>query len=231
MFNEDVKELLGHSKSEISAIAEQVKDGSVNKVAIKNVLENLRSILDYHGQDLLAAMKKATAIKKLSTKVYFPYGQRENNFKISIKKNLPGLPDLLPDAYRLIESMQPFKCSDNWLVDLCSMTNEAKHNNLSKTKNSKTVSIEQSNFIRVSNSTNVVLSGNYGNGKRLDDVYARQGYPVKVVKNTGVTQITEHNMIKFDGKEIEVGPFLEKCHMNIERFSNELTDILNQNGK
>ncbi|MBJ6888880.1 hypothetical protein [Vibrio cholerae] len=229
MYNEDIKELLEHSKKEVNAIAEQSKQGTINKIAVKNVLENLRSILDYHSQDILNVLKAKVSNKKLPNKVYFPYGQKENHFKISVKNNLPSLNEVLPEAYQLLESIQPFKSKDNWVVDLCSLTNEAKHNNLSKTKKQKSVSIRQGNFIHIDGATNVVLENNYVNGQRLDDVYVNNNHEVRIVKHSGTTLITENNKIKFDGKEIEVAPFLRQCHSKIEQFSSELSQILHKN--
>ncbi|WP_029823774.1 hypothetical protein, partial [Vibrio parahaemolyticus] len=229
MCNEDIKELLEHSKNEVNVITEQSKQGTVNKVAVKNVLENLRSVLDYHSQDLLSVLKDKVRNKKLPNKVYFPYGQKENHFKNSVKKNLPSLNEVLPDAYHLLESVQPFKSKDNWIVDLCSLTNEAKHNNLSKTKHQKSVSIKQGNFIHIEGATDVVLENNYANGQRLDDVYVNNDHEVRVVKHSGTTLITENNKIKFDGKEVEVAPFLRQCHSKIEQLSSELSRILREN--
>ncbi|KJR27824.1 hypothetical protein [Vibrio sp. S234-5] len=229
MYNEDIKELLEHSKNEVNAIAEQSKQGTINKIAVKNVLENLRSILDYHSQDILNVLKAKVSNKKSPNKVYFPYGQKENHFKNSVKNNLPSLNEVLPEAYQLLESIQPFKSKDNWVVDLCSLTNEAKHNNLSKTKKQKSVSIRQGNFIHIDGATNVVLENNYVNGQRLDDVYVNNNHEVRIVKHSGTTLITENNKIKFDGKEIEVAPFLRQCHSKIEQFSSELSQILHKN--
>lgn len=229
MYNEDIKELLEHSKNEVHLITEQSKQGVVNKVAIKNALENLRSVLDYHGQDILNVLKDKISGNKLPSKVYFPYGQKENHFKRSVKNNLPSLNEVLPEAYELIESIQPFKSKDNWIVDLCSLTNEAKHNNLTKTKHQKYVSIKQGNGIHIEGATNVVLENNYVNGKRQDDVYVNNKSEVRIVKHSGTTLITEHNKIKFDGKEVEVAPFLNKCHSNMEQLSNELSHILKNN--
>src|SRR5450631_557836 len=47
------------------------------------------------------------------------------------------LPEHLPAVHTLVQDIQPFKCGDPWLVDLCGLTNDAKHNNLSKTENKK----------------------------------------------------------------------------------------------
>ncbi|MBE3798522.1 hypothetical protein HJ183_23810 [Vibrio parahaemolyticus] len=71
MCNEDIKELLEHSKNEVNVITEQSKQGTVNKVAVKNVLENLRSVLDYHSQDLLSVLKDKVRNKKITKQSLF----------------------------------------------------------------------------------------------------------------------------------------------------------------
>lgn len=129
MHNKDIQDLLEHTQNEITSISELAQKGTIKKVVIKNTLENLRSILDYAAQDIKVELKRHNK-NGVPDKIYFPYGQRENHFKKSIKDNLPGLPKHLPVLHALIQDMQPFKCGDSWLVDLCGLTNDAKHNNL-----------------------------------------------------------------------------------------------------
>ena len=85
MHNNDITELLEHCATEINNLSEQAKIGAINKITVKNTLENLRSILDYMAQDILTKLKQNN--NKLPNKVYFPYGQKENHFKRSVNKN------------------------------------------------------------------------------------------------------------------------------------------------
>jgi hypothetical protein len=229
MYSKDVQQLLDHCKEEIENLSAQAESGQINKVTLKNTLENMRSILDYHAQDILKKLKTRNQNKSLPVKVYFPYGQRENHFKIKVKENLPRLLQEEPVLYSLIESVQPFKSKDNWLVDLCFLTNDAKHNKLTKTEVQKTASIRQGNFIHIEGGSNITLRNNYGNGARLDDVYIGNNGDVTVIEHSGGTEITINNRLKFHGKELLVVPFLKKCYGNLVTLTDEISKAINQN--
>jgi len=228
MYNKDVKQLLDHCNGEIENISEQAKNGEINKVILKNTLENMRSILDYVAQDILHKLKQNQKNKKLSEKVYFPYGQKESHFKNSVKKNLSSLKHDEPELYDLIEASQPFKSGDSWIVYLCLLTNEAKHNNLSKTKEQKSVSVKQGNFIHIEGGSNITLHNNYVNGIRQDDIHVDNNGEVTVVEHSGNTEITINNRIKFHGKELEIVPFLQNCHVKLHTLTNKIGVILHE---
>jgi hypothetical protein len=225
VLNQDIEELLVHTKDVICSVLSTAKRGTISKVQVKNVMENLRSVLDYSAQDIAKKLKENPKNGSLDDKVYFPYGQRKNHFDNSVKRNLRPLKTDLPILFDVLEAVQPYKSSDSWLVDLCILTNEAKHNNLTKTENQKTVSIRQGNAINISGASNVVMHNNYYNGQRLDDVYVKEG-TVNVVKHAGGTEIIENNRIKFHGKEVEVAPFLEHCHNQLSALMTDIYAVL-----
>ncbi len=223
LHNQDIQELLEHSRSEIISISAQAKSGTINKVALKNTLENLRSVLDYAAQDIRDKLK-ALSRDKIPEKVYFPYGQKENHFKKSVKRNLPNLSSHMPSIYTLVHDMQPFKNGDPWLVDLCGLTNEVKHNNLNKTENKKSITIHQGGMplVNISPGTQLEMSGNLVNGVLQDDVLIDPDGTTTVIPVSGQTLITENNKIQFHGKQIEVAPFLEICHKKLSELAGVL---------
>lgn len=225
MKNQDIKELLEHSKVEIENIMKDSASGNIGKVKIKNALENLRSILDYNAVEISTAYKNKSG-KKVK-KAYFPYGKNGTLFKERINSLFPKIGKILPDIYKLIGSVQPHVSGDDWLYELCKLTNEAKHNGLTKTQTQKSISLRQGNFINIEGDCGqIVLQGNYVNGKRLDDVYIDNNQNVTITRHSGTTQITENNTIKFKDKEYEVGPFLNKCYTNIKELSERIDDLL-----
>ncbi len=230
MHNEDIKELLDHCEKEIASLHEQAKKENISKVSVKNTLENLRSVLDYSAQDILERLKESSNNNKLPTKVYFPYGQKENHFKRSIKNNLPNLKQCEPKIHNLLENSQPFKLKDNWLVDLCSLTNDVKHNNLTKTTNNKSFTVKQGGIplVEVGHGTKLTMTGTKVNGVLQDDVQINPNGDITVKKISGQTEITSNNRIKFDGKELEVVPFLKKCHDKLNTLTTELGELLNE---
>lgn len=223
MHNQDIQELLEHARNEISSISEQSRTGTINKISVKNTLENLRSVLDYAAQDIQSKLSTLTS-NKIPEKVYFPYGQRENHFKKSVKRNLPDLQRLMPSIHCLIQDIQPFKSGDSWLVDLCGLTNDAKHNNLSKTENQKSRTIHQGGMplVTVGEGSKVTMRGNLVNGVLQDDVFIDSDGSTTIKPVSGQTLITENNKILFHGKRIEVVSFLETCHKKLSKFTGDL---------
>lgn len=103
------------------------------RVPVKNLMENLRSALDYMARDIYEACcqaPRATSGRPDPRNVYFPYGRTEADFKSAAGSSLPGLSIHAPVVYNLLLSIQPFRCGDNWLYDLCSILNEKKHDRL-----------------------------------------------------------------------------------------------------
>src|SRR5512145_502440 len=92
------------------------------RVPVKNLMENLRSALDYMAHDIYESCCQAarTASGQPDPKnIYFPYGKTEADFKAGVGSSLPSLATLAPDIYKILLSIQPFACGDSWLCDLC----------------------------------------------------------------------------------------------------------------
>lgn len=226
MHNDDIRQLLEHCDTEIKNIDKSIKNGELNKVLLKNTLENLRSTLDYLAKDILTKLKSSPSNNSLSEKVYFPYGQKHNHFKKSVQRNLPPLKKDDPQIYDLLESIQPFKSKNNWVVDLCSLTNDAKHNSLSKTETQKSTVVEQKGFARIEGGRNISMHNNYVNGVRQDDVFIDSNGGISIVKHSGTTIVTSNDRIKFHGKELEIIPFLTHCHLEIARLNKNIEPLL-----
>ena len=100
-------------------------------------MENLRSALDYIAHDIyelqIAPVRTAEGKPEVK-KIYFPYGETENNFKSGIGSSLPDLKKISQDLYDIIENIQPYKVGDNWLYDFCRVLNEKKHDTLTPQK-------------------------------------------------------------------------------------------------
>jgi len=111
-----------------------LRDESLDlRVPVKNLMENLRSALDYMAHDIYESCCKAgrTASGRSDPKnIYFPYGQQEEDFRSGLGASLPGLQAAAPKVYDLLIAIQPFRCADSWLHDLCSILNTKKHDHL-----------------------------------------------------------------------------------------------------
>lgn len=111
-----------------------LRDKSLDiRIKVKNLMENLRSILDYTAHDLYEDVCKPHR-QKLGKpdprNIYFPYGRNESDFKSSITKSLPDPQVLSMPIYNLIRNVQPFVSNSPWICDLCYINNENKHDRL-----------------------------------------------------------------------------------------------------
>ncbi|MGR5150201.1 hypothetical protein ACQKP8_27100 [Photobacterium alginatilyticum] len=183
---DDIKELLDTVEGNISTLkskydearrAENVK--TVLRPLVKSTLEHLRSILEYSAQDIWSHYNTK------SKKLYFPYGQDDALFQANVKRNLPNLKTHYPAIYDLLESLQPFKCGDSWLKQLCDQTNFNKHNRLADQvrKNSEGSRTNVGNLVSMRGGTVVFDNCSY-NGMPLG-----QGKPAVISSDMSVDDI------------------------------------------
>lgn len=96
-------------------------------VRVKNILENLRSALDFCAQAMVLQYSD-----KMPKKVYFPYATLRDTKEEFEKKKLPvALPDLRfkrPDLFQLIMEMQYFSHDGaRWFPEFMALNNANKH--------------------------------------------------------------------------------------------------------
>ncbi|PHS65656.1 MAG: hypothetical protein COB12_07085 [Flavobacterium sp.] len=222
MNRNDTFELINHSKKQIQSISSSLKKGTLNKVEIKNTLENLRSILDY------LAVNISSKLKHPKKRVHFPYGRRQNHFKNAVKLNLPNLSTEFPLTYQKLEEIQPYKSKKVWLIDLCELTNEAKHNNLNPVQQDKLSGIDIPGLIKIEDLSkigNLKITGNTVNGQRIDDIETVNGKIINHSKNQIAILFSETNKFKFSNKEVEITTFLDTCHENLNNLFKSLEII------
>lgn len=226
MYKQDIEDLLEHSKKEIN---ELWKSEVISKVKVKNILENLRSSLEYCAQYINSNLLNR------QTKVYFPYGKTEGQFRKSINRNFPSLKKLIPDIYALIESLQIHQSNNNWLIIMCEATNTAKHNRAldvekiySETRLMKEISIPGA--IHLSNVGGTISVTNCSvNGQRVDDFEIQEGYFTKYTKHsispTFEFEIVENKKIILNDYQCDLIELFEKSVTEIEKFKEKLFEI------
>lgn len=139
------------------------------RIKVKNLMENLRSILDYTARDLYEGVCKPHRQKLGKTdprNIYFPYGRNESDFKSSITKSLPDLEVLSVPIYNLIRNVQPFVSGNPWICDLCYINNENKHDRLTPQTRQEietyTVEGPQGSVSIISNNPNIRVTSQPG---------------------------------------------------------------------
>lgn len=100
-------------------------------IEVKNVMEHLRSALDYCARGLF---EKYGHSDKANPKIYFPYANSSVDkvkFRNEIvNSKIPGLLANRADIVDMLESYQHFGNTGNWLPLFMSITNENKHEQL-----------------------------------------------------------------------------------------------------
>lgn len=135
---DDVLALIEESKKQYMEVKKlydkSLKDKSLDiRINVKNLMENLRSILDYTAHDIyedICKPHRQRLGKPDPRNIYFPYGRNENDFKSGIGSSLPDLKILFPSMYDIIRNIQLFVSNNSWLCDLCDINNENKHDKL-----------------------------------------------------------------------------------------------------
>lgn len=137
---DDARVLVGHAKAELAKIEKVYADSLAEKevkptllVEIKNLMENLRSALDFTAHALFDKYGSST---KKNPRIYFPYAtgaQDLEQFRNAkrVDSCIPGLTISRPDIVMLLEDFQHFgRESMGWVPAFMDLNNENKHQRL-----------------------------------------------------------------------------------------------------
>ncbi len=210
--------------------AKALRDQSLDlRIPVKNLMENLRSALDYMAHDIYDSCCRVgqTAGRKQAPKVYFPFGRDDASFKSSLGSSLPGLQTQAPAVHNLILAMQPFQCGDDWLCDLCSIVNENKHNRLQAQVRSETEThTVESEFGSVTipvNNPNMKITSMPGAVKVFGVPAQFTGEGILTAPSSRIKHTrTKWVAFTFEGTEVNVIGLLEKAVTGVTAFSGRL---------
>jgi hypothetical protein len=97
------------------------------KIDIKNLCENLRSVLDYLAQDI---REKFCPPLRSSDRLYFPVLPDRVQFESQVERWYPGLRTAVSGLWGYLESVQPYHPGREWLGLFNRLNNENKHGDL-----------------------------------------------------------------------------------------------------
>ena len=97
------------------------------RIDIKNLCENLRSVLDYLAADM---RERHCPNASSSTRFYFPILPDKQSFDMRLDEWFPGLRKSSPKLAGELESLQPFQAGREWLGQFNRLNNENKHDDL-----------------------------------------------------------------------------------------------------
>jgi len=208
-----------------------LRDKSLDlRVPVKNLMENLRSALDYMAHDIYESYCHSTQVasgRTDPTKIYFPYGQTEANFKASVGSSLPGLAGNAQDVYKMLLSIQPFFCGDSWLYDLCEILNENKHNRLKAQERSEsesyTIESQQGSVTIPVNNPNIKVTSLPGEVKVFGVPAEFRGDGIRTAPlDTLKHRHTKWVAFTFVGTNVNVINLLDKATAGINKIAEEL---------
>lgn len=100
-------------------------------VLIKNFLENIRASLNFSAHALYSKLGDQAPTSKT---IYFPYawlGATEHEFLQQVNMYLPGMKELRPDVYEILNSYQYYVSETNiWLPHFMELCNDNHHADL-----------------------------------------------------------------------------------------------------
>jgi hypothetical protein len=110
------------------------------KIKIKNLCENLRSVLDYLACDI---RETKCSLPKENERFYFPITQNREQFESKTREWFPGLDSAAPNLWSYLETIQPYHgARTEWLGEFNRVNNENKHSALieqTKTENERVI--------------------------------------------------------------------------------------------
>lgn len=239
MRDSDVDSFLSHVEGDLAKIKSTYEQSLREKnipaslrIDVKNVMENLRSCLDYMAQDiaenLIVPYRTSNNLSDLK-RVYFPYGKDKESFDQSVSSNLPDLDTINPNVHALIERIQPHSSGSTWLYDFCSILNTNKHDSLSPQERK-----EQQTYKVGRKGAGPAISAPAGAIKAPPGAISIGGAPVVFDPNTGIplqTPDLEVSVVTwvsfaFSGTDVQVYPLLATAVEKIRATSIKLYEEL-----
>jgi hypothetical protein len=239
MRQDSINALLSHAKADLAKIEEDYRASLQRKdiapslqIDIKNLMENLRSALDYMAHDIYAKLigpvRNAKSQPKVSMR-YFPYGKDESDFKSAIGRSLPGLDSISAPVFSLVERIQPHKCGNCWLYDFCYILNENKHNSLTPQTRK-----ERKSYKVGPQGGGAAISAPAGAIKAPPGAIRIGNQPVIFDPDTGIpyptpgleVEVTAWISFLFTDTNVEVLPLLKLAHKEIESLAKNLYTLI-----
>ncbi|MBD3362149.1 hypothetical protein GF362_00335 [Candidatus Dojkabacteria bacterium] len=223
-----VQNLIKNSKKKLTSIEDLYNKSLKGKdidpdlqIEIKNLLENLRSCLDYVARDI------ASDVLSLSdeSKVYFPIvspDKDKSSFEGAISRNLPRLEVKNIAIFNLLESYQPYKEGYDWLGKFADITSKLKHMELIPQKKTEQTRISSENNTSSSKVSWDPNSVKFGNGVYINQAYVNPTTQLPVRHPNNVVRKEIWVSFLFDGHDVSVLPFLKQCLNGVEKITETL---------
>lgn len=188
------------------------------KVDIKNILENLRSCLDYIARDIHDKFISGTP-----GRLYFPIRHKANEFNQVISRDFSHLNQSAPDVYAILEQSQPF--NDDWLGKFNRLNNGNKHEDLveqTRTETRRVTVASKSGEGSVSWRPGVT----FGSGVSVMGVPIDPQTQMPIANTTTDTKVEIWVDFRFQDNNESVIPFLDKSVDRVESICSTIQNYL-----
>ena len=118
---------LGKIKVEYSKSLHAKAINATFRIDIKNLCENMRSVLDYIAHDI---HERDCQKESSGGRFYFPILPDKKSFDRRLDQWFPGLRQVAPNVVSVLEAVQPFQSGQEWLGLFNQLNNENKHGDL-----------------------------------------------------------------------------------------------------
>jgi len=240
-YYDDAKKLVRYAKNKFDEIRASY-DRSLHKqtiesellIEIKNLMENLRSALDFTARGLF---DKYGISPKSNIKIYFPYateGQSKSDFQKQnrIEKCIPGLTASRPDIVAEIESYQYFSDPSNrWLPRFMDLNNKNKHQQLTPQIRKETKQLKiTSGGTSISLGQGASISMGPGSQIRMGKMIIPGGQKFDVnnppaTLGDGIKEVITWVSFHFSSNDQPVIPFLKQCINGVENIVEKLSKL------
>ena len=237
---DDAKELVNHAKGALPKLEQDYQSSLHDKtikpavlIDIKNLMENLRSALDFSAHGLFA---KYGTSPKANPKIYFPYaqlGQTQAAFLAAnhIENFIPGIA-ARPDVVARLNSYQHYSDPKNKrLPQFMDLNNENKHEKLTPQtrKEARQLRIE-SRGTAIDLGPGASISMGSGASIQFGDVVIPGGQDFSgerpaMVHGSGTQTVIVWVSFTFDANGETVLPFLKNAISQVEWIVNELAGL------
>jgi hypothetical protein len=239
---DDAKALVEHAANEIPKLEHAYNDSLQQQsiqpallIEIKNLMENLRSALDFAAHGLFDKYGSST---RSNPKIYFPYAnlnQTKAQFQASnrIEICIPGISASRPDIVAQLESYQHFSNADNrWLPLFMDLNNENKHERLTPQTREEarqlTLKSDDGSYISLGEGSSISMAP--GSSLRIGDMVIPGGQDISSKRparyaGKGTQTVTIWVSFKFQSNGELVIPFLKKAVKETQGIINDLAAI------
>ena len=240
-YSDDAKELVNHAKSALPKLEQDYRSSLCEKtvkagllIDIKNIMENLRSALDFSAHGLFT---KYGSSPKANPKIYFPYanlGQTQAAFQAAkrIETCIPGIAATRPDIVARLESYQHYSDAANrWLPMFMDLNNENKHTKLTPQTRQEARQLRiESKGAAMDLGPGASASLCPGASIQIGDVVIPGGQSFSgespaIYYGSGAQTVIVWVSFTFDSNGAEVVPFLKEAISGVERIVNDLAAL------